>query len=138
MSQINLQQLDFSSLGFPTGKFIIGVDVTDGLLKMRTQTDTIILGGTSSSYLQYQEVTSSQFFNFISTSSLVPGGIYMINDFRTKHYIQYTDSNGNGTANDEATHTGTTEQLLIKAVSNNNYDRKVISVQHPSDEIFWN
>jgi len=137
MSQINLQQLDFSSLGFPTGKFIIGVDVADGLLKMRTPTDTIILGGTSSSYLQYQEVTYSQFVNFIFTSSLVPGGIYMINDFRTKHYIQYTDTNGNGTANNEATNTGTTEQLLIKAVSNNNYDRKVISVQHPSDEIYW-
>lgn len=137
MSKIILQQLDFSTLPAPTGEFILGVDVADGLPKLKTPTDTIILGLTGSSYLQYEEVTYNQFYNLINTSSLIPGGYYLLTDFKTKHYIQYTDSNGNGTANDEAVHTGTLEQLLIRAISNNNYDRKVTSIQHPGDEIYW-
>jgi hypothetical protein len=137
MSKIILQQLDFSTLGFPTGEFIIGIDVSDGLPKLRTPSDTIILGVTGSSYLQYEEVSYLQFVNLVTTSSLIPGGIYLINDFRTKHYIQYTDTNGNGTANNEAINNGTIEQILVSAISNNNYDRKVISLQYPSDEIYW-
>lgn len=137
MSKIILQQLDFSTLGFPTNQFILGVDVLDGLPKLRTPSDTIILGLTGSTYLKYEEVTYSQFVNLINTSSLTPGGIYLLTDFQTKHYIQYTDSNGNGTANDEAIQTGSTEELFITAISENTYSRRVVSVQFPSDEIHW-
>lgn len=137
MSQIILQQLDFSTLPFPVGEFILGVDVIDGLPKLRTPSDTIILGITGSSYLQFKQVTYSEFVNLLNTSSLIPGGYYLITNFRTQHFIQYTDTNGNGTALNESVNVGTTEQLLVKAISNNNYDRSVTSIQHPSDTIFW-
>ena len=55
MSQIILQQLDFSTLPFPVGEFILGVDVLDGLPKLRTPSDSIILGITGSSYLQFKQ-----------------------------------------------------------------------------------
>jgi hypothetical protein len=137
MSQIILQQLDFSTLPFPVGEFILGVDVIDGLPKLRTPSDTIILGLTGSSYLQFKQVTYSEFVNLLNTSSLIPGGYYLITNFRTQHFIQYTDTNGNGTALNESVNVGTTEQLLVRAISNNNYDRSVTSIQHPSDTIFW-
>ena len=137
MSQIILQQLDFSTLPFPVGEFILGVDVLDGLPKLRTPSDTIILGITGSSYLQFKQVTYIQFVNLINTSSLIPGGYYLITDFRTQHFIQYTDTSGNGTALNEAVNLGLVEQLLVKAISNNNYDRSVTSIQNPSDIVFW-
>jgi len=137
MSQIILQQLDFSTLPFPVGEFILGVDVLDGLPKLRTPSDTIILGITGSSYLQFKQVTYIQFVNLINLSSLIPGGYYLITDFRTQHFIQYTDTSGNGTALNEAVNLGLAEQLLVKAISNNNYDRSVTSIQNPSDIIFW-
>ena len=137
MSQIILQQLDFSTLPFPVGEFILGVDVLDGLPKLRTPSDTIILGITGSSYLQFKQVTYIQFVNLINTSSLIPGGYYLITDFRTQHFIQYTDTSGNGTALNEAVNLGLVEQLLVKAISNNNYDRSVTSIQNPSDTVFW-
>lgn len=137
MSQIILQQLDFSTLPFPVGEFILGVDVLDGLPKLRTPSDTIILGLTGSAYLQFKQVTYFEFVSLINSSSLIPGGYYLITDFRTQHFIQYTDTNGNGTALNEAVNVGTIEQLLVKAISNNNYDRSVTSIQNPSDIIFW-
>lgn len=137
MSQIILQQLDFSTLPFPVGEFILGVDVLDGLPKLRTPSDTIILGLTGSSYLQFKQVTYFEFVSLINSSSLIPGGYYLITDFRTQHFIQYTDTNGNGTALNEAVNVGTIEQLLVKSISNNNYDRSVTSIQNPSDIIFW-
>jgi hypothetical protein len=68
---------------------------------------------------------------------LIPGGYYLITDFRTQHFIQYTDTSGNGTALNEAVNLGLVEQLLVKAISNNNYDRSVTSIQNPSDTVFW-
>ena len=137
MSQIILQQLDFSTLPFPVGEFILGVDVLDGLPKLRTPSDTIILGLTGSTYLQFKQVTYFEFVNLINSSSLIPGGYYLITDFRTQHFVQYTDTNGNGTSLNEAVNVGTIEQLLVKAISSNNYDRSVTSIQNPSDIIFW-
>jgi hypothetical protein len=137
MSQIILQQLDFSTLPFPVGEFILGVDVIDGLPKLRTPSDTIILGLTGSTYLQFKQVTYFEFVNLINSSSLIPGGYYLITDFRTQHFVQYTDTNGNGTSLNEAVNVGTIEQLLVKAISSNNYDRSVTSIQNPSDIIFW-
>jgi hypothetical protein len=137
MSQITLQTLDFSSLGFPSvGEFYLGVDV-DGLPKLRRSNDTLILSATSSSYIQYFSITHSDFVNLINTSSLSPGSIYIINDFRTSHYIQYTDSIGDGTGLGESVNFGSIEPLAVVATSNNTYDSDVKSLVHPDDEIKW-
>ena len=137
MSQITLQTLDFSSLGYPVvGEFYLGVDV-DGIPKLRRHTDTIPLYGTFSGYLQYSSVSYSDFLNLYNTSSLEPGGVYVINDFRTSHYIQYTDAVGDGTGLGESINFGPIEPLVVVATSNSTYDRDVKSLIHPGDTITW-
>lgn len=137
MSQIILQTLDFSSLGFPSvGEFYLGVDV-DGIPKLRRYSDTIPLYATSSGYLQYFSVSYSDFLNLYNTSSLESGSVYVINDFRTSHYIQYTDSVGDGTGLGESINFGTVEPIIVVATSNSTYDRNVKSLLYPDDEIKW-
>jgi hypothetical protein len=137
MSQITLQTLDFSSLGFPSvGEFYLGVDV-DGIPKLRRSNDTIPLYATSSGTLQYFSVSYSDFLNLYNTSSLEPGSVYVINNFRTSHYIQYTDSVGDGTGLGESINFGSIEPLVVVATSNSTYDSDVKSLLHPYDEIKW-
>lgn len=137
MSQITLQTLDFSSLGFPSvGEFYLGVDV-DGIPKLRRSNDTIPLYATSSGTLQYFSVSYSDFLNLYNTSSLEPGSIYVINNFRTSHYIQYTDAVGDGTGLGESINFGSIEPLVVVATSNSTYDSDVKSLLHPYDEIKW-
>ena len=137
MSQITLQTLDFSSLGYPVvGEFYLGVDV-DGIPKLRRHTDTIPLYATSSGYLQYFTVSYSQFLNYYNTSTLEPGGVYVISDFRTSHYIQYTDANGDGTGLGESVNFGSIEPIVVVATSNSTYNRDVKSLFYPDDEITW-
>ena len=67
MSQITLQTLDFSSLGFPdVGYFYLGVD-TDGIPKLRRHLDTIPLYATGSSVLSYVTTTALDFINLINS-----------------------------------------------------------------------
>lgn len=137
MSQITLQTLDFSSLGFPdVGYFYLGVD-TDGIPKLRRHTDTIPLYATGSSVLSYITTTALDFINLANTNSLNPGSVYLLSDFETKHYIQYTDANGDGTANDELVNVGNVEPLVIVAISNSQYNIDVKSLNYPDDEIVW-
>lgn len=137
MSQITLQTLDFSSLGFPSvGEFYLGVDV-DGIPKLRRYSDTIPLYATSSGTLQYFSVSYSDFLNLYNTGTLEPGSVYVINNFRTSHYIQYTDSIGDGTGLGESINFGTIEPLVVVATSNSTYNSDVKSLVHPDDEIKW-
>jgi hypothetical protein len=137
MSQIILQTLDFSTLGIPnSGEFYLGVDV-DGVPKLKRSTDTIELYATFSNIQSYYPVSFSQFETLISTSDLSPGNLYLITNFQTRHYIQYTDTNGDGTSNDEVVNIGSVEPLLVLAISTNQYDENVISTSFPSDEIKW-
>lgn len=137
MSQIILQTLDFTSLGTPpVGEFYLGVD-TDGIMKLKRNSDTLILSVTGSQYLQYYSITYSDFLNLYNTSSLQPGGVYLVNDFRTSHYIQFSDSVGDGTGMDEIVNYGTIEPLLVLATSTNSYDSDVKSLTYPDDEIKW-
>jgi hypothetical protein len=137
MSQITLQTLDFSSLGYPSvGEFYLGVDV-DGIPKLRRANDTIPLYATGSSTLQYITTNVSDFINLINTSSLNPGSVYLITDFQTQHYIQYTDSNGDGTALDELVNVADPEPLVIVAISNSQYNIDVKSLTYPDDTIIW-
>lgn len=137
MSLIKLQTLDFSSLPAPaSGDYIIGVDI-DGLPKLKTSTGLLVLSATGSTNLQYHEVSCSSFAYMVSTDGLQPGGVYLITDFQTRHYIQYTDSSGDGTGLNEDVNIGSVEQFIVNATSVNTYNTKVISLQYPSDEIVW-
>ena len=137
MSQITLQTLDFSSIGYPVvGEFYLGVDV-DGIPKLRRHTDTIPLYATFSGYLQYISITAPDFINLINTSSLSPGSVYVVSNYQTKHYIQYTDSAGNGTSLDELINTGDPETLVIVSISSSQYNTDVKSLDYPDDTITW-
>jgi len=136
MSQILLQSLDFLSVGTPSvGDFILGVDI-DGIPKLKRNTDTIPLYSTGST--NYYHTNFYDFNDMINTNSLIGGSIYVITDFQTRHYIQYTDSAGDGTSMDEIINTSfTTESLVVLALSDNTYDSNVKSLAYPDDEIIW-
>jgi hypothetical protein len=137
MSQIILQTLDFASIGTPpVGEFYLGVD-TDGIMKLKRNTDTLILSVTGSQFLQYTLVTYSDFLNLYNTSSLQPGGVYLINDFRTTHYVQFTDAVGDGSGLGESINYGSIEPIIVLATSTNSYDTNVKSLNYPDDEIKW-
>jgi len=134
---IRLAKVDFSALTPPpTNEFLIGVDL-DGLPKLKRTSDTIILGASASNITEYYTVTFAQFSNLVSISGLQPGGVYLITDFKTIHYIQYTDSNGDGTALDEVVNTASSEPLVVLAISNSSYSHDVKSPSNPGDDIKW-
>lgn len=136
MGTIRLHRVDFSSLSVSANEYVIGID-TDGLPKLKRSTDTIILGASASNITEYYTVTYSQFKNLVDTNGLQPGGLYLVTDFRTIHYIQYTDSNGDGTSLDEVVNTASVEQILVLATSNNSYSHDVKSTTNVGDDIRW-
>jgi hypothetical protein len=136
MSQIILQNVDFSTLSVTPGNFILGVDL-DGLPKLLTSNELILLGATGSTILGYNEVIYSEFVNLIDQNELKIGSVYLLTDFRTSQYVQYTDTNGDGTSNDEFVNVGSTEPLLIVAIDTNKYNPSVKSLLYPDDEIIW-
>lgn len=73
----------------------------------------------------------------LNSSSLKPGQYYQITDFATAHYIQYTDSNGDGTGGDEEVHIGDVEPLIVKALYENVLDTRAFSPNNPLDDITY-
>jgi len=137
MSTILLTTENVSALGNPpVGEYYLAVD-TDGMLKLKRQTDTITLGLTGSVYLSTHNVTYTEFDAHISGSTLNTGDIYIITDYKTRHYIQYTDTVGDGSGGSEDIKIGTTEQLCVLATSPNTYDNRVRSLSYPDDFIIW-
>ena len=78
------------------------------------------------------EVTYSELLNLISSNSLVQDTNYLITDFKTVHYIQYSGSLGN-----EEIHVGNTEPMIVTAVSNNELYHEIVSTIYPEDKITW-
>ena len=136
MSKIIFNNENLSLITPSVGEYILAVD-TDGVLKLKSSTDTIVLGATGSVFLQSYNVTYSEFSNLVATSGLQEGGVYIITDFKTRHYIQYTDTVGDGTGGSETINTGSSEQICVLATSNSSYDRRVRSLSFPDDEIIW-
>lgn len=134
MSKIILNAVDFSTLSPGKGEFFLGVDI-DGLPKLKRSSDTILLGASASNILEYYSVTYNQFVTLINTSGLQPGGVYLITDFRTRHYMQFTYTTP--AAQDESVNSGSVERLLVVATSTNSYDHNVMSVDYPTDDIKW-
>jgi len=146
MSQIILENLDFSGLTPSSGEYILGVDISDGLPKLKRENDTLILAQNGDTFiynlnqgnLYWEELSYTEFQSRLSSNILATGSFYIINDFKTKHIIQYTDTDGDGTGGDESTNLGSNEKLVIKAISNNDYDKNVLSLNYPLDKIIWN
>lgn len=78
------------------------------------------------------EVTYSELLNLISSNSLDQDTNYLITDFKTVHYIQYSGSLGN-----EEIHVGNTEPMIVTAVSNNELYHEIESTIYPEDKITW-
>lgn len=137
MSKIIFETEDFNLIPNPSlNEFILGIDI-DGMPKLKRANDTIVLGVNQNSIISYQDVTYAEFLNLINTSSLIKGAVYLINNFVTRHYIQFTDTNGDGTSNNEAIYTGNLEQIVLVATSNNTYNSEVKSLSFPNDHIIW-
>lgn len=79
------------------------------------------------------EVIYTELINLISTNSLIPGKQYLITDFKTVHYIQFS---GGGIGSEDI-HTGTTEPMVVQAVSNSELAAEIWSTVYPEDEITW-
>jgi hypothetical protein len=78
------------------------------------------------------EVTYTELLNLISTNTLIAGRQYLITDFQTAHYIQFSDNIG-----DEEIHTGAIEPMLVQAVSSSELATEIWSTVYPTDKITW-
>ena len=79
------------------------------------------------------EVTYNELVSLINTNSLIPGNTYVITDFQTVTYIQYS---GSGIGNEEI-YKGDIEPMLVHAVAPNKVDTKIESTIYPTDIITW-
>lgn len=78
------------------------------------------------------EVTYSELLNLISSNSLDQDTNYLITDFKTVHYIQYS-----APLTHEEIHVGNTEPMIVTAVSNNELYHEIESTIYPEDKITW-
>lgn len=70
-----------------------------------------------------------------SKGDWVAGQQYLITDFRTAHYIQFSDSSNNGTGNDEEINLGTVEPIIVTATTDSVLHELAISTLFPQDII---
>ena len=82
--------------------------------------------------ITYAELTAA-----IAASLLEPGHYYLLSDYATSHYLQYTDSHGDGTGMDEVVNTGAVEPLLLLANTNNTLALEARSAAFPQDIIHY-
>lgn len=82
------------------------------------------------------DVTYAELVALIGASELVPGGVYRITDFATKHFIVDSD----GTQYTDTIVTGSTEALIVVAVSTSALAPDACSALYPQDVLTydWN
>jgi hypothetical protein len=95
----------------------------------------------SFSSITYNEGTYSQFVTEANSGLLTPGRFYLMTDFQTCYDQPNFDSSGNPITTGNYK-TGTTEPLLLLAVSTTGFSPTVYSTLYPSDkikyDITWN
>lgn len=79
------------------------------------------------------EVTYTELLNLISTNTLIAGRQYLITDFQTVTYIQFS---GGGIGSEDI-HTGAIEPMLVQAVSSSELATEIWSTVYPTDKITW-
>lgn len=78
-------------------------------------------------------VTYAELVALIGSSGLTAGQQYLVSDFATVHYI--VDAAGNKPAGNPII-TGTTEPLIVTAVTTNKFDKEAKSTTFPQDVIY--
>ena len=82
-------------------------------------------------------ITYAELAAAIDDAALEPGHYYLLTDFATSHYIQYTDSSHDGTGGDEVVNTAPVEPLLLLATDSHTLDLEARSVNFPQDIIHY-
>lgn len=87
-------------------------------------------------------VTYAELITLITADDLIPGQQYLISDFATKHYFINFDNDDTyqWVTINTATNTGTTEPLIVTAVSVNKLHHEAKSTLYPEDRLYydWN
>lgn len=78
------------------------------------------------------EVTYEELMSLRSNGSLIKGSYYLVTDFQTVTYIQFSNSLGS-----EEIYEGTIEPMIVQAVSNSELATEIWSTVHPTDIITW-
>jgi len=82
----------------------------------------------------YNNVTYTQLVSLINGGNLNAGAFYLITDYQTASYIQYSGT-GSGGIGGEAVHLGAVEPLLVQAISNSEISLSAQSLTFPNDII---
>ena len=132
-----LKQTDFSKIvagQIKSGNYLLGFDINNAGQLSKMDSNLVLTdletGGGGGGLIS---ITYANLMVAIAGSTLIPGNLYLITDFATKHYIVDSD----GTQYVGSIITGTTEQLIATAVSVNAIDKNVLSVSFPQDTISY-
>jgi hypothetical protein len=107
--------------------FFVGTDLATGKYEKLNPNGDIINLETP-----FLDVSYSELITLLNNNELIQSSYYLINDFKTVTYIQFSDSIGN-----EEIHTGATEPMLVQAVSSSGLSANIISTIYPTDNITW-
>ena len=118
---------NISSITPSASTFFVGTDLATGKYEKLNPNGDIINLETP-----YFEVGYSELTTLLNNNELIPSSYYLINDFQTVTYIQFSDSIG-----DEDIHTGATEPMLVQAVSSSELATEIWSTVYPTDKITW-
>ena len=90
------------------------------------------------SAIHLNTVTYSELVTLINTSALSPLGYYLISDYQTVHYIQWTGPTPSPpTQGGEDIHVGATEPIVVQATSVNTIGLYAMSPSFPHDIIYY-
>lgn len=118
---------NISSITPSASTFFVGTDLATGKYEKLNPNGDIINLETP-----YLEIGYSELTTLLNNNELIPSSYYLINDFQTVTYIQFSNSIGN-----EEIHTGATEPMLVQAVSSSGLSTNIISTIYPTDNITW-
>ena len=118
---------NISSITPEANTFFVGTDLGTGKYEKLNPNGDIINLETP-----YFEVGYSELTTLLNNNELIPSSYYLINDFQTVTYIQFSNSIGN-----EEIHTGATEPMLVQAVSSSELATEIWSTVYPTDKITW-
>ena len=82
----------------------------------------------------YYVVTYDALMSLISGSNLIAGAFYLINDFASATYIQFSGTGGGGIGGEEV-HIGNAEPLLVQATTSTTLSGTAMSLAFPNDVI---
>jgi hypothetical protein len=122
---------DFNNLSGTTDTYYVGVNTDSGNFeKKNPDGSTVEIGGS------YNSVTYSELYNLFTGETLNPGSYYLINDFQTC-YDQPDYDNTKTPITTGNYKTGTTEPILLLAVSTTGFSPTVYSTLYTNDKITY-